>query len=231
MAGGSEISLSQSQDDGISRFQGIGHLLFHKGKFRCRQAQFFRAFADQGPGGTVARLIIAGPLGEFGDLFGIHIGIPGQVVAHHGKAGGTAAGNGDAGTAIVFIAPHGIPLEKQWQGFSFIGGQIHFCVFPEGIIQDKFPGLRVVFIQSDDVPGIFADGDLLAFGPGFDFLGLLASLLPGEGNVPVQVIHRLCPQQSNYQQHRQSQQKNQRFLGGHGSYPPLREGIIAQLFQ
>ena len=60
MSRGGKISLAHGKDHGITRLHRVHHLFLHQGQFLCGQSQFSRAFADEGPGGTVALGVIAG---------------------------------------------------------------------------------------------------------------------------------------------------------------------------
>lgn len=89
---------------------------------------------------------------------------------------GAAAGLRDKSLPVLFVAPHGVPLQKQRHGPAVLpDAEIDPRVLPEGVVQHKILRLGVALVKVDQALGIFAVGDALFLGKGFHrFLRLRA---------------------------------------------------------
>ena len=209
---GGEITLPHGADNGLTRFQRVHHLFLDQRNFRGLQPKPPAALADERPGGAAAPGIVAVFLSKLGDLPGVHVLVSGKVVAHHGKAGRAASGDRKKVLSVPFIAPHGIPLQKQRHGSAALPGtEIDPRVLPEGVVQHEILRLGVALVKVNEALGVFTVGDALFLGEGFHRFLRLRALAVVEGDIPVQVVHGLRPQNRRRKEHN----------NGHGDHCPL----------
>ncbi len=217
MPGGGKIPCTNGQDHRVPRLELIGDLLFHQGQLLNLQSQLPSAFAHQCPFGAVALGIIAVFLRKGCHLRRIEAFLPGEIEAHHGKAGGAAAGDADHIIAIAPIAPLLIPLqEKRYSLAGIVGRQVNGLFHIVRVFQHKLLRFRISLQQLNQARRIVSVGIAVAVSIVLHLLLCGRMLTPAVApisepalDLPGVQTHRRC---QHHQQTQQGRRQNPFFL-------------------